>query len=521
MRLLSTLSARKNRNLLIIVLTLLTLLFVSPIINYGTIGVFYNMDPEMALIGNALSFTKEGVIHYWDHPGTPSILLIWASYIPLRFFTKFVEHTNFITWAFNNISILYYYTRLVYVAVFISSVSLFLLAVSKTAKKTIPVIFAWVSLFTFSFTLRLGGTVLSETLSFFLLSVWLITFSKYITRQTKERIFLLSFLAGLAVANKYNSFPVFVISLLLPLFTIKLKKLEVIKTFTFSGIIGMSSFILGTWYIKRQYLYLFKRLMMIFFQSGSAHGNGTSSFVNPASYGHSIINFYNSNTVPSLIFIFTMILFSVFVLWKKSSRKAIDKAMIIYYFVVFASTLFIAKYSMSYYQFPNFVLLVFGASYLLSKFSNKAALLICLLVIPFSHNSIKLSRNYLINSIESSAYLEEYIEQNSTKYPTLWDYGPSKDFALLWLRDWSRGVFAEELILKRPDLLELKSDYETVAVNYYDYKKAFDVCWDKLYIREERGEVFLEKYSDRDLDFEPIGNTRIMKISSDHCATKP
>jgi len=134
-------------------------------------------------------------------------------------------------------------------------------------------------------------------------------------------------------------------------------------------------------------------------------------------------------------------------------------------------------------------------------------------------------RNYWLatnRQISSSIKLENYIQSHPATKASLWDFGQAKDFAYIWIRGWAGGMFDHELRSLRPDLLELKSDYQTVYLNYNynDSVDIFSACWDHLYIREKRAKVLIDMYPDRHLFYEPITN-EVGIIKSNHCVTKP
>lgn len=520
MRLLKFFWAKKN-NLLVIILTLVTIIFAVPIIKSGVSGVFYNMDPEMALVGNALSYINKHVIMYRDHPGTPIIMFIVNSYLPVRVYAKLILHTNFISWSFDNLRILFLYTRYSMIAVFLLSVFLYLTSVRKITNSLLGIIFSWLALFVFLFTLRLDGAVLSETFSFLFISLWLIIFTTHYKEVSLPKLFVMSLLAGLAVASKYNSFPIVLISLLLVFLVKGINFKQKINHFIVNGVFAISGFIIGTWEVRNSYLVIIKQMLKVVSQSGNeaAHAYGESSFFNLDSYISSLKSFFASQTVPALILLsIPIFLFFVFIFKKRKNYK-IEYSVIIASFVTLFSVAFIAKYPLPYYQFPNYLLAVFLVSYFVSKLPKVVILISCLLIFPYTLKNIQNYNSYLNNLINNSVYLEKYIKENPSKIATLWDYGPTEDFMKIWTRSWGGGVYESFLNNKRPDLLELRSDYKSVYLSENTYKNVFDACWDKLYIRKERALVFLDMYGKRNLNYKTIGNTGIWEIVSNHCLT--
>jgi hypothetical protein len=189
-------------------------------------------------------------------------------------------------------------------------------------------------------------------------------------------------------------------------------------------------------------------------------------------------------------------------------------------FSTVASSLILLKYPNTYYQLPSYLIYLFLGCFLFAKINRylKVLLLAILLVVlvPRVVNNL----HYEMKLARSAVELEDEIAKNSHTMITLWDYGPARDFAFIWIRAWARGTFLEELAAKRPDLLELDADYKRVySKYYYDVHDVWQICWDKLYIREDRAKVFLAKYPGKKLVIKPVGDTGIWEIQSKHCNT--
>lgn len=519
MRLSNTLWQKRNK-IVIILLSSIAIISALPLIRTGLKGVFYNMDPEMALVGNSLSYIKYKIIGYRDHPGTPSIYFIYLSYIPLRIYTKYFEHTNFIVWSFDNLRFLFLYTRYLFVGLFSMSIFVFLQAINKITRQTFILLYAIMSLILFGFTQRLAGTLLTEGLTFFLISAWLLYFSTKLKSISYKNTLVLSFLGGLAVSNKYNSFPIMLTSILLP-FMFKLKISENIKKVFIAGLTGIFGFVIGTWPIRDSYEITLGQIFKVFLQSGNAHVDGETNFFNLKIYLTNIQTFYNVERTTSLIIFFTIVFILIFTIFRNKIKIRIDKPIYVLFFATFGSLLFIFKYPATYYHFPNVILFVYLSCYLINKIKPIFVIFfVLLLFLPFMKQLNGYNQNF-INNIEDSIIVENYIINNVTEKPTLWDYGPTGDFMQMWLRGWGSGIYSEQLKEKRPDLLELKSDYKTVFFDNEKYTDVFNACWDKLYIRDYRAQIFLDMYNDRKFIATPIGKTGIWEIKSTHCTSKP
>jgi len=518
MRLLNILLRKKNRILLIILFSLTGTLIVSfPILRAGLKGVFYSNDPEMAYISNALSFIKYNIISYKDHPGTPMIIFLVFSYLPIRIYEKFVSHYSFITWSFENLRFLFFYTRVVIIGLEFISLTIFLLAVDKITKKIIVVLFSLLALFIFSFFPHLFGKVVAESLSFTLISLWLFVFVGFVKNRLPTSLLFLSLLSGLAVANKLNNIVLVLSSILLissfNLLNLKEKMYNLVLNLFFI----LLGFVGGTWYIRNSYKHIAKRIVKIIYSSGfgAAHGVGEDKFFDAKLYLHSLFTFVNSERFVALLIISSLIIF-LYLLLKK--RINILHPVSLVFIATLLNIMFIFKYPLVYYQTPNIILIVFVASYFLVRLRFLRIISVLILVLLVFMGSVVKHWEFLDKNINNSIVVEDYIKKNPPRIASLWDYAPTEDFLRIWMRGWGSGIFDEELQAQRPDLLELKADYKTVFLSATEHSEIFDVCWDKLYIRKERAKVFLEKYKDRGLEFNPIDNTGIWEIDSYHCS---
>ena len=515
---------QKRHSLLIILLSLVAILPTLPIFKSGTNGVFYNMDPEMALIGNALSYTKNGIIYYRDHPGTPTISLISLSFVPLRIYAKFIAHDNFISWTFNHFRFLFLYVRYGMILLFLTSTLVYLSSIYRISKSIWVVIFSLFSVLAFSFTPRMGGAVLTENLSYLLISLWLLFLVKLNQNDNPLLTVAMFLLSGYAIGNKYNNFPLLVVTIAYILSSKGLDTFQKMLNILVGGILSLVGFFIAIWPIRESFVLLIKQILKVLFQSGPNAAHGTSETLTAfdlGSYISSTTNYYRSEPLAftMLCIFFLIILVDLFmfrIMKAKSNHKILFQLV-----AVFISAIFILKYPLGYYQFPSYLLIVFYLSYFLAKVNKYIVILITFIVGFFCINNLKNYEYDLIKNINNSILLENRQEFNPPKTTTLWDYGPAEDFMKIWIRGWTGGIYDIELRNHRPDILELKSDYQTVYLNLYDHKSIFDVCWDKLYIRENRALVFLDLYKQKKFEVTPIGNTGIWEIKSNHCTTKP
>ena len=185
---------------------------------------------------------------------------------------------------------------------------------------------------------------------------------------------------------------------------------------------------------------------------------------------------------------------------------------------VLVGSLAILKYPLPYYQFPNYLVFIFLGSLIFDKLKTQKQFLLIVLLLILVHGVISSNLNHATNNALSARMLEKDIQENPARKATLWDYGPARDFAYLWVRSWSGRIFSDEIVSKRADLLELDIDFERVYINnYYEPVNIWDVCWDKLYIRKKLSERFMEKYSEKNLVSHEVDDSGTVLVESDHC----
>lgn len=506
-----------KNNLLLIALSLVSVITILPLLKYGTQAVFYKVDPDVVYVGNAIAYVKSHIIFFDGHPGTPVIVFLGLSYWPLQVYAKLVAHQSFIAWSFDNLRFLFMYSRLIIFLVFSLSIFIYLSSIKVLTKSASTILFAWFGLFFFGSIFGLGSKISAESGIFFIVPFWLLIFSIYLKDRRAFYVFLMAVIAGVGEAAKVNSLVLFFSTILIAFFWGNTKLWQRIRNVLLVALLCITSFFISTWPIRASFKPELTRFVKVAQLSGvdGAHGSGNSHFINFREYVPNLLRIAKTNTISFYIIIGTTIIVAYLLMRKRMKTK--DPI-----FLVFISALLsfmiLLKYNLIYYQLPNYLVLVFLASYFFGKFNTPAKLLlIFLLTFPLIS---ALSRGFQAEtaSARSAAFLEENISEHPARIATLWDFGPTRDFAYIWIRSWVPGTFNEEIAAKRPDLLELDADYERVYKNSYGEPfNIWKICWDKLYIRRARAEEFLSKYSAKHFDTIPIGDGAIWEIDSNHC----
>jgi len=123
-----------------LLLSLITLIFSVLPFTLGPSSPFFTIDQEVVYVTNALSYVVRKQIPFYDHPGTPGILLLSASFTPLRLWAKYFIHTPFIDWSIKNFTFLMYYSRFFVLIVYCAGLAILLRAVHNFTASRLAVI---------------------------------------------------------------------------------------------------------------------------------------------------------------------------------------------------------------------------------------------------------------------------------------------------------------------------------------------------------------------------------------------
>lgn len=511
----------KNRNiktpLLIPILSLLTFIITAVVyLVFGKQGIFYALDPDIVYFTNALSWIKAHQVHYIDHPGTPAIWVLSQSFLPFRFYVKFFTQQSFLSWVIENFSLMFIYARLINSLILSASVYFFTRSVYLTTRSLLLTLLSWLLISSFTPFFFLGSSVSPEATSFLIITIWIHQFVSFNRSHSGLNLLALSLMSGLAIANKFSNLFLAPITLALVFQFFSNQKPERLKHIVVNSIVICSGFILGTWPIRSRYPQLLGWVGRLATSSG-IHGSGTKAIFNLNSYLQSFGSFINLEK--NLVIALVLVIFVLFAgLISRSSHFTKQRCVLL--LVSSLGFLVFAKYPLSHYQLANLSIIIFV---LLSSLPRKSfiSLTLVLLLIPGFVKNYSRYQHLTSSAAQKTVLLEKYIESHPPQQATVWEWGRSHDFALLWGRAWSGGVYDQELIKNAPNLLELKTGFKYINTTYHDQLPVFDVCWDQLYIQQVSAKDFIKLYPDRSLTFTAIEGTGNMGvISSDHCLGK-
>ncbi len=482
----------------------------SPLFSIVPKGIFFGFDPDAVYIANALSYVQSHQIQYAEHPGTPAIWVIAQSFIPLRLYAKYIVGQPFITWAFLHYDFIFTYSRLFQACLLGAAVFIWLTALWQFTRSHLAVIFAWVALFGFRVVPYLGSIISPETLSVLLVGTWLLVLSFFFKSRSPATLLGLALIAGLALANKTTN-----ISLVLA--TLVLFPRTKLVNFVLTALAIAAGFLIGIWPIRDRLLLILK-INIDFATHTGAHGSGRRALIDIPMYLANLQTFHLQNPIILPLLLGGLVL-AIYSLAAKSKKIPVEISLIyLLVFFVFAGFL---KFPLFHYQLANYLVLLFLAGVFISAFFKPAlfflSLIISLVYLPVSVQAYYREAKQLA---DQSAALEDFITNNPPQIATVWEWGRARDFAYIWARGWGGGLFDSQFKRYRPELLELKSDFTKINLNYRDQKSVFDACWDQLYIQQQSAPKFLALYSDQTLVYQTIPGTPMALITSTHCFEK-
>lgn len=364
-------------NKLILILTLLAIIMLGyPLVVWGIEkSFFYSIDPDVVYITNALLYTKANIITYIDHPGTPTIMLLYYLFFPLRLIAKYNLHQSFIQWSFDNYAFLTYYSRIFQLILSVLGLTIFLNLVKRVTKSNILTISAFFLTFLFA-GLTSTLAVRPENFSFLLTACWLAVFTKFTNSKKYIWIAILAALSGFIFANKFTGLFLIVFTSFLPLFVQKEKLTTKLIMLQANLAIFFEFFLIGVWPIRNKIIAIFDWGSHLFGHA-DVHGTGAGSFFDWNTYTLSLRNLTIGNPYLVVFIVLTMILAIILVIKKKVKLR---DPVVLLTLIAFLGILVFAKYPVIHYNFINIFLMIYCSIYLLSRIKSVWSSLTMLIV---------------------------------------------------------------------------------------------------------------------------------------------
>ena len=513
MRLLNILWRQKAKILIVVLAFLISFLTISPILKGGTDKVFYAIDPDVVYAANAFLYAKSGYVSYFDHPGTPAIVLISFFLIPLRIYAKFVQHTPFISWVFNHYALTFFYLRVSQSVLLFTSLLILSVAMRLLVKKMAPIFLLFLALLSFSSFYDIGATISADTFAFFIASVWLLLLSHCFIRKDNLFLFLLALTAGIAFADRATNFFLLPASLAVVLIEKNGFREKILMTF-FSVVIMVTGFVIGV-SPTRTHLTTILKTIFGFASTTGIHMSGEKTLFSYKAFISSAATFFYRDTLATVIVIAVTILAITCLFMRQKSYKKIAFVVLIFSLgaVVFA------KFPLLHYQIANYLVIVFCGAFIFARLPKRIVYLVMIILLFFV---MPISKEYLTSktmTLNQAGFLEQFAKDNPPKYASVWQWAPIKEYAYLWNRDYADGMFDTELSGLPVKIYELTPNLMKIGVSKYTDVNIFSTCWDELYVNKSSINSILNRYPELSKSVQEIPGVDMLLLRSSHCQT--
>lgn len=483
----------------------------------GPASPFFNIDPDVVYVTNALSFIVRRQIPYVDHPGTPYILTLAASYTPLRFYAKYISRLPFIDWSLTNFRWLMAYSRGVAVLIFSLGMFVYLSAIWKLTRSNLSLIVALSMLMSYSPTLFYFTRVIPENFLLITTAIWVWLLFYFLEHPTWWRFALWGLTAVLSLAAKLTSLPqvliVFFTGFLLLFISAKKTLLYLIFSVFFCGM----GFLVFTWPVRHQYPQIISWSRALAGHTG-VYGTGKQTWFDYNTILASSQIIYRSE--PSMVNIFLLTPLVFLVVWPnlKSKNRSVIGGVIL---VTEVFAVLFAKYPNPHYLFSIWLILIVVLLYLInSSKSHIRVLLVLFILLTLFIPATVINYNRYISfhrRLFILARMEQFISDHPPRIMTLWEYGDTKDFSLLWGRSWSGEFYGTQLSQIYPKLGEMIS-LTNYRNNTGQISDLYSVCWDQLYLRTLLVGKFMSTHAGRYFVISATPDPEMVLITSNHCS---
>lgn len=454
---------------------------------------FYIVDPGPAYLANALEFLQIRKIFITDHPGTPLVLYLFLILAPIKFFVKLAGFSSFTLWALKNFTMLYWISIFSVFFVFLVGLFFLHLAIYKAFRSYLANFFLFFLLFLNPMFLRMQRIVTPEAIAFFFMAIWLNILVIYSKRKRLDGLVIAGIFAGLAASSKLTF-------LFIPLATIAFsffhknnssRKLRLfIKPVFYTTISILTGFFLGTVAILKRYESFLGWIIKLFTRTGRS-GGGEVGFVSILNFKLGLKIWFGQNPV----FLLSLLIFSLaFFKRKKDSRLWATL------FLAGLAGLFVfMKYTELHYQTANIFLISISMVYVFSKLGRKFQLAILSLAILFVIPRIKLDLIRERYEVIQAFKLQQFVNELPKNSILIWEFGTTKEYALIRGRDWSHYFYIRELeeVIPKTWLLYYK-DMTRILDNSGHYTSINNFCWDGMVIRKSIWEKFIKQQENSD-----------------------
>jgi hypothetical protein len=487
----------------------------------GLLGTFFEIDPDVVYVSEAISFLNLRGIHYSDHPGTPAILLLSLITSPIYFFTK-LKREPAIDWIFQNFDFVVHWARFFGILICSSGITLWTLAFYRITKNF------GITLLFFSFIviypkrLNMELNLNNEIFGIFFSGIWFFAYSNYFRDTSIRGLFLLSILSGVVIAVKFTYFAIVGATLIIILLDVKRFTLGKRQSFKNIGIcISMIIFaffasIIPVWY-KLPSLYSW---VIALATHDDMYGSGKEVFFSTKNF-ITLKQFLITHSIISIsISVLTTLVLIAYLL------KKISKTSMLIVVATWIPFLIFSKFGQLRYEMINFfIIIAFSLIATNQLFANSnrwvkslTPILISLFILNYDQRLLFFTWDLIKKEITTTQSFQSFLIRESKNKGSLFGNGNSKEFAYLFSNDWSDGLFTKQLENIEPKIFIFAPPYyKNLKKPNSDRVNVFEVCWENLYFNNRTVGEFKAYYKEAIFVETKIQNTDLVQLKSDHC----
>lgn len=392
---------------------------------------------------------------------------------------------------------------------------IYLSAILYAYKSRLLIIFSWVGVLSFSFLPYLGSSILPETTSFLLVSIWLSIFTRFSKIPQLKSLVFLSFIAGVATGNKLINAFLIIASTCLSLSTINQTYKQKIKNMTLCLTSSMVGFVWSTWPVRSSYYSLLTWATKLFISS-DVHAQGKTTIIDPALYLQSIHSFISTNPLPLLLILMLVATTLHAVLIKK---EKISSPLVVISLVTLGCIAVFFKYTLSYYQLMPYIVVVYLLGFRLANYKPLIFVSMLIFVLYGLTPSIKNYFRATSQAMKQAASLTDFVDNHSSNSTTVWEWGSSRQFALLWGQPYGQAFPPRMVAEISPPFYQIKDNFKKLTQDGMTNYDVFSICWHHLYLQQSSLLTFFNQFPDRLFTtvLIPGTNPPMALVESEHC----
>ncbi|MBX9766953.1 MAG: hypothetical protein K2X47_06760, partial [Bdellovibrionales bacterium] len=145
-------------------------------------------------------------------------------------------------------------------------------------------------------------------------------------------------------------------------------------------------------------------------------------------------------------------------------------------------------------------------------------LLVIVMLAPVIKNNLATQYHSIGLQFRAAQAMHDYSAQNPEGVGTIVEIAFTRDYSLVFVRDWANGFLNAQLAQHRGGLFTFKPPYfQTVMNTRLETFPTMQACWDRLIVQNSSVQGFLESNPHLQFKAEKIPDTTATVVKSAHC----